>query len=321
MDYPFENLNPEKFPEFAQALLVKNFPDLQCFPVAQPDGGRDILTYEYGLSSQNFAVYQVKFVRKPLAEKDTHKWLVGIIKDDSPKIKKLIPEGAKEYILITNVPGTAHPQSGSIDQMNQLLENELGIPSRCWWRDDLNRKLDSAWELKWTYPELMTGPDLIRLIIESGLSEDKERRASAIRAFISEQFYAEQVVKFKQVDLQNRLLDLFIDVPALPPQNAETSKQLRTYHSLHEYITYTLSKTIGSSIDEHPFTHLNDRHRVVGAATLLLHPSIQKEVPFIVLEGAPGQGKSTITQYLCQIHRMRLLGADEIKKKLPETYK
>jgi len=322
MDYPFENLNSEKFQEFAQALLAKEFPDLQCFPVAQPDGGRDIITYEYGSLSQNFAVYQVKYVRKPLAVKDTHKWLLEIIKGEAPKVKALIDKGAKQFFLITNVPGTAHPNVGSIDQMNQLLENELGIPSRGWWRDDLNRKLDDAWNLKWTYPELMTDPDLIRSIIESGLSEDKERRTSAIRAFVSEQFNADQVVKFKQVDLQNRLLDLFIDVPVLPPQNAETGKKMMEYRRLHEYISYTSSDTIGTSIiDEQRFTYFNERHRVVGSATLLLHPLIQKEAPWVVLEGAPGQGKSTITQYLCQIHRMRLLGEEETRKHLPEAYK
>ena len=46
--------------------------------------------------------------------------------------------------------------------MQELLARDISIESVCWWRDDLNRRLDSAWELKWTYPELMTGPDLIR---------------------------------------------------------------------------------------------------------------------------------------------------------------
>jgi hypothetical protein len=227
MDYPFENLNPEKFQEFAQALLAKEFPDSQCLPVAQPDGGRDILTYEREARSQTFSVYQVKYVRRPFAEKNTHKWLLEIIKSEAPKVKALIEKGAKEFILVTNISGTAHPDVGSIDQMNKLLESELGIPSRCWWRDDLSRKLDDAWNLKWAYPELMTGPDLIRSLIESGLSEDKERRANAVRAFVSEQFNVDQVVKFKQGDLlQSRLLDLFIDVPVLPPQNSETGKKV-----------------------------------------------------------------------------------------------
>jgi len=321
MDYPFENLNPEKFQEFAQALLTREVKDLQCFPVAQSDGGRDIVTYEHKLPSQNFAIYQVKYVRKPLAKKDVHKWLLKIIKGEAPKVRKLVDKGAKQFFLITNVPGTAHPDVGSIDQMNQLLESELGIPSRCWWRDDLNRKLDDAWNLKWSYPELMTGPDLIRSLIESGLSEDKERRASAIKTFVLEQFNVDQVVKFKQVDLQNRLLDLFIDVPALPPQNTETGKKVFKYRQVYDYISYTLDNRGGTTFDEYPSGYFNELNRVVGSATLLLHPLIQKETPWIVLEGAPGQGKSTITQYLCQVHRMRLLGSEEVKKHLPEAYK
>ena len=39
MDYPFENLDPERFQNLCQALLTKEFPHVQCFPVAQPDGG------------------------------------------------------------------------------------------------------------------------------------------------------------------------------------------------------------------------------------------------------------------------------------------
>jgi hypothetical protein len=41
-------------------------------------------------------VYQVKFVKRPLAEPDPHKWLTGIIEDEAPKIKNLIPRGAKQ---------------------------------------------------------------------------------------------------------------------------------------------------------------------------------------------------------------------------------
>jgi predicted NACHT family NTPase len=45
----------------------------------------------------------------------------------------------------------------------------------------------------------------------------------------------------------------------------------------------------------------------IGAATFLLNPTISSQIPRVVLEGAPGQGKSTLAQYICQVHRMRLL--------------
>ena len=34
MNYPLENLDPERFQQFCQALLVRDYPQVQCFPVA-----------------------------------------------------------------------------------------------------------------------------------------------------------------------------------------------------------------------------------------------------------------------------------------------
>lgn len=108
MDYPFENLGPEKFQEFCQALLVREHPKVQCFPVAQPDGGRDALSYWFFSGESSFVIFQVKFVRKPLAQTDPRKWLLDIVKDEVPKVKELIPIGAKQYYLMTNVSGTVY---------------------------------------------------------------------------------------------------------------------------------------------------------------------------------------------------------------------
>jgi hypothetical protein len=333
MDYPFENLDPERFQHLCQALLIREFPNVQCFPVAQPDGGRDALSYLSDDEERGFIMYQVKYVRQPLAEPEPHKWLIETLKGEAAKLKKQIPKGAKQYILLTNIKGTAHPESGSIDKVNQLLKSELGVPSQCWWRDDLSRRLDNAWDLKWVYPALMTGPDLIRSVIESGLSESKEKRASAIRAYITHQFDIDQKVKFKQVELDNRLIDLFIDVPVVPPNSAPTKKRLYLYQSIHRYIAIEISKRrraskkVFSSEDASSvfdtgleFSASRDEQLIVGAAAMLLHPDVQKEIPFVVLEGAPGQGKSTITQYICQVHRMQILGKEQVEQLIPEQY-
>ena len=45
----------------------------------------------------------------------------------------------------------------------------------------------------------------------------------------------------------------------------------------------------------------------LGAAALLLDSDFQQAEPLVILEGAPGQGKSTIAQYICQVHRKRIL--------------
>jgi hypothetical protein len=304
MDYPFENLDPERFQQFCQALLIRDYPNIQCFPIGQPDGGRDaleslqldLMPSETVHTSKRYIVFQVKFSRKPLAEADPHLWLINIMKGEIQKIKKLLSDGAEKYYLLTNIPGTAHPNTGSIDILNNMLRKELNIPFQCWWRDDLNRRLDNAQELKWAYPEIMTGLDILHYTLEMGLSEGKERRTNAIRSFVEAQYEKDEEVRFKQIELQNKLLDLFIDVPARYVSEKDASKYhwfLRDLYRQHKEV-FMLDPDYR-------------RSEIIGAAVFLLNPLAQDLFPQIVLEGAPGQGKSTIAQYICQVHRMNIL--------------
>jgi len=60
VDSQFENLGPERFQQLCQALLVKEYPNVQCFPVAQPDGGRDAIVYHHlDKTPEKFIVFQV----------------------------------------------------------------------------------------------------------------------------------------------------------------------------------------------------------------------------------------------------------------------
>lgn len=303
MDYNYENLGPEKFQEFSQALLLKEFDKVQCFPVAQPDGGRDAISIVRFKNKANkslkFIVFQVKFVRNPQSIKNPHKWLMEIIQDELPKIIDLIPKGAHEYYLITNISGTAHIEAGSIDKIQDILDN-LPIPAQCLWRDDLNRRLDNAWDLKWSYPEIMTGTDFLRYIIEKELDIRGSARSSTIKAFIRNQYERDRELRFKQVDLHNNLLSLFVDVPIDITSRNDLSYFCRQY-----------------------FKDNNDSENVnlIGAAALFLHSNIQMHFPKVVLEGAPGQGKSTVTQYICQIYRIRILGLDSELSQLPDYHR
>lgn len=327
MDYPFENLGPERFQEFCQALLVKMHPKVQCFPIGQPDGGRDALLY-FSIQDGDFIVFQVKFTRKPLSIPDPHKWLIEILHDEAPKVKNLIPNGAKGYFLLTNVPGTAHPDVGSIDQVANILK-QIGIPAICFWREDLSRHLDTAWDLKWVYPELMTGPDLIRAFLETGLKEHQQRRQDTIKRFLRDQYEIDLQVRFKQVELQNDLLSLFIDVPVSyqgggPKQNLGQVLSMVSANLNRQKGTESRApREVYASLPGMPseYWHVTPKHEPTGAASFLLHPIAQSLATRVVLEGAPGQGKSTIVQYISQIHRMRLLGKGDELTRIPENHR
>lgn len=309
MDYQLENLGPEEFQHLAQALLSKEQPNVQCFPVAQPDGGRDALSIDFRHhinTEKESIVYQIKYVRKPLALADAHVWLENILKEEAKKVAKLIPKGVKQFVLITNVPGTAHPGSGSIDKIDVLLKKHMPCPATVWWRNDINRRLDDAWSIKWSYPQVMSGPDIMRGLIENGMGEHKERRLDAIKSFLLDQYLAEEEVKFKQVELQNKLLDLFIDVPL----EGDALRAIRFY-----------GRRTGSGRNAHVMAYNDDPQEAnIGAATAILNGTTYHFSSSIVLEGAPGQGKSTITQYVAQVYRMRLLHKDQDLDKIEPSH-
>jgi hypothetical protein len=298
MDYLYENLGDERFQEFCSSLINKEFSNMQAFPVGQPDGGRDSVAYSMDKTKKEFIVFQVKFVKNANQERDIHKWLTETIEKEVKKIDRLILRGAKAYYLLTNVRGTAHLDVGSKDKMNKILENNISIPSMCWWRDDLSSRFEKDPQFKWVYPEILNGQDILNSILFNNLNENKERRESVIRAYLVDQFEIDNEVKFKQIDLQNRLLDLFADVPLRVRKFNEKNRALkRTLYSLG-YDRVLLSDEDIIFYDDKPS---------MGAAEFLLHTKVQNEIERVILEGGPGQGKSTISQYICQVHRVRLL--------------
>lgn len=313
MDYLYENLGDERFQEFCNCIVGKEYPDTQSFPVGQPDGGRDTLVYLMNSPKKQFIVFQVKFVRNPNTIVDVHKWFTETIESEAPKISKLIPKGAVKFYLITNVRGTAHLDNGSKDKVNKVLEDNIKIPSICWWRDDISRLIEKDPIFKWSFPEILNGQDILNSILFQNINENKERRESIIKAYLADQYSIDNKVKFRQIDLENRLFDLFTDVPIRIKKYNEKNKRLR--RTLEQFDNYT-RKII--SIDDNFLVEDKENN---GAASFLLHPKIQSEVERILLEGGPGQGKSTISQYICQVHRARLLNKVDDLILLPDVIK
>ena len=168
MDHQLENLGPERFQQLCQALLVKEFPGINCLPVGQPDGGRDAVRYAFDdANSSAFAIYQIKYSRNPACGEDERKWVLDAVQGEVEKVKRLIERGANKYLFATKVSGTAHLDVGSIDQLQGEVSRRLGIPALCWWRDDINRRLDGSWDIKLRYPEVMFGQDFLRLLLET----------------------------------------------------------------------------------------------------------------------------------------------------------
>ena len=323
--YQYEQLNDESFQQLCQSLLAKEFSGLQCLPVGQPDGGRDAIfrLFEPTQEKSKFVLFQIKFTRRELNDSDARDWLLRTLKAELPKVQTQIREGAERFMLITNVSGTAHHKVGSKDKLQELLEEHIPIPAEAWWADDIDRRLDGEWDLKLAYPALLTGTDFLRLMIEASPSEGRERRENAMTAFLSNQFETDREVKFKQAELENDIFDLFTDVPLVPRNAAGRRKKpvdlLAT--AFGRVATSTSDEVDSFRIHQWLQTALGAESRFdafylrdetwLPAASLLLDRDFQQAEPLVILEGAPGQGKSTVVQYICQVHRVRILGHPE----------
>src|SRR5438270_583578 len=151
MDNNYEALLDERFQMLCQSLLTIEYPGVQCMPIGMPDGGRDAVVR--GRHGKSTLVYQIKYTRDPAVVEDRAKWVIDVITKELPKIARLMENGAiEQYVIMTNMPGTSHLESGSIDKVQSFLDENSPVPSMCLWRHDLDTRLDSNIQLKLRYP-------------------------------------------------------------------------------------------------------------------------------------------------------------------------
>ncbi len=235
-------------------------------------------------------IYQVKWSVSG-SEKNAVSWLDAVVKKELDNLRRLAAEGVRHYVLVTNVPSTAKPGSGTFVQLNKKLDEyakELGFDEMsCIWREALNSWLDNSEDsIKWAYADMLAGWDLIRFLVAEQVGATKNQAdRKLIRQVAASQWDDDQRVKFSQVEVdRKRMVDLFVDVTA---DLVHSPKKVRA-HDL-------------SSIE------------LGGAAHHLLHTP----APFTLVRGAPGQGKSTLSQYICQVHRSAFIPESERPKTLP----
>jgi hypothetical protein len=277
--YGYERLGEKRFQQLSAALLMNRFPDAHAFPVGHSDGGRDTVRGRL----QCRIIYQVKWTNHRVQDPVT--WLTKAVQGERENIKRLVAEGAREYYLLTPVAGTATPGTGTMDRLDEALaqhSRELDIPMACWWQADLDALVDSApAELKWTYSDMLMGVDAFRCLLHGErIAERDEKLRSLLRPVTAAQRETDSALKFQQVELgAHELPDLFVDVEARAESTPLNTRGL-TARPL------TADQSLG------------------GAAAYLL----STDRPFVLVHGAPGQGKSTLGQLVCQVYRDLYLG-------------
>lgn len=298
----YEQSGPDRFQFLVQSLLQEEYEHLRCFPVGEADGGRD------AWDPATKTVAQVKFKRSD--EKVSAASLIATLEKELPKIERLIARGAERYLFVTNAKGTSSLDSGVQDKVDAWLRDNVRIAASSMWRTDLDRRFEKSLPaLRLRYSEVLGGDGAIQLVLEGLWGADGSRRMAALRAYSVYHFRRDSDLKFKQVDQNNELLSLFVDVPlGLSVLEAETILRRRDVASVPNLIEglepaqlLQLGRSGGAFFSQR--IHRSE----IGSATALLRGSDDTALRAVVLQGAPGQGKSTISQYVCQVHRAKML--------------
>ena len=192
---------------------------------------------------------------------------------------------------MTSVSGTAAAATGpngygagTIDKLDAKLAGyatEYGLESmECWWRDDLDALVPTLpRSTLWRFQRMLAGPEAMRFLVEADQAELVDTKlALLVRKVVGAQWSQDVKVKFKQAELDNDdLEDLFVDVKA------------------HATATLAVNRPVATS-------SLSDS-KAVGAVEYL----VSSDKPFILVRGEPGQGKSTLGQYLSQVYRSEFI--------------
>ncbi len=282
--YLYERLGDHDFQLLVNALLTGRFTDFVPLPLRQADGGRDGVTR----GRDRVLVYQVKWSVHG-KEKDPVDWLDKAVTGEAKRLKRLAASGVRRYALVTNVSSTGKAETGSFDALNNRLDEhakEYGFEEMtCFWREAVDGMVDNVDDdLLWKYADMLAGWELIRYLV----AEDRADRQSGglrklVRKVAAVQWDEDERVKFSQVDIdREKVADLFIDVSA---------DRLTVRDSRHPEVVSR--EPLGGTAD-----YLLERDEQAGSRWCTL------------IRGAPGQGKSTLSQYVCQAHRSAFVPAN-----------
>ncbi len=311
MDYDLNGLNPRDFEHLVQALALKAIAGGVTPFGDGPDGGREA-TYDGKMNYPSTAdpwdgylVIQAKFQKRS----------TGVVsKDGAWVLKELRSELTKfldptrnlrfpsYYLLATNVVLTPSSDSGTKDKVISVLEDfkTEGLKSYdVWDYDKICRLLDGHSEVYRHYAGFITSGDVLSKVM-SLLEGQQADFAEVMSLFLQKELRNEQFVKLEQaghtIDQKTSLAHVFVDLPVTdhpvtePFINAQSAR-LGIVGEILQAGSRVLRASKCNS-DEGDLDPKRTRSRTLGR---------------YVVVGGPGQGKSTVGQFLSQMYRAAIL--------------
>lgn len=267
-----------------------------------PDGGRDGYfegEADYPSAAERWSGtwhIQSKF-HAPGLSSDPQKWLQQRINEElqefkRPESRRVLPDN---WIIATNIDPSAAAKKGTFDRIRSAVAEvspQLAQRTHIWGGTKIRDLLTLNPDVGRHYGGLLTSGDVIAAIVQS-VSDASSGIDAIIRHLIVTQLGEQQYTKLEQAgssaDTRPGIQTLYTDLPykyedrRYPEILTELSKSLEENHA-------PMARSISGPNWEN----------------WKRHPA-RSRVWFI--RGGPGNGKSTITQFVCQIHRAAIVCA------------
>jgi hypothetical protein len=248
---------------------------------------------------------QCKF-HKPHLSKDPQKWLLERIQEEIDEFKKTDSKRTwpNNWIIATNIDPSGAPMTGAFDQARKLVSeanSKLRNRFHIWGGRKILGLLSLHSEISSYYKHFLTPGHILTTIYEE-LKDARAEVDTIIRFLIVKHFDEQKYTKLEQAgysaDTRPGIHRLFVDLPFRA--NDYELQGLAT-----AYLVQTSAKC-----------HRVDVNQVdTKEWRLWRHFPSRARVWF--LRGGPGQGKSTIGQYFCQIQRAALILQKDAPSVLP----
>ncbi|MFI7038055.1 NACHT domain-containing protein [Microbispora rosea] len=307
-DYRLDGLNPRSFEHLVQALCIKAVTETVTPFGDGPDGGREATfdgTTRYGAGRgrwEGYGVLQAKFLQRPTNPTADGKWVLKELKTELAKYKNRANERKMAYyILATNVALTPVADTGSKDkvftELREFAKNNGLKGVDVWDYDKLRILLDNNEDVRRAYSAWVTPGDVLADLAEA-LKPQRPDFHRLIVKFLQKEMLTDQFAKLEQAghsaDEAIPLSQVFVDVPVASEPHSDPVEDTGDGEK---------SRYFADLIIREASLHCRDDDWQVRAEV----PS--KAAGRHVLIGGPGQGKTTVGQYICQVFRAALLAS------------
>lgn len=318
-EYNLTGLSTRSFEQLIQAIALKVVSSGVIVYGDGPDGGREA-TFEGetsypdpGNSWNGYIVIQAKFRQRPQenTEKDGE-WALEQLKSeleafaDSKKTRRK-PE---YYIFATNVVLTPVQDKGSKDKAYNLIQQFTEkVPLKdydIWDYDKIRSFIDNLEDIRKAYAAWITPGDVLSEVIAS-IKPSRPDFEQVISNFLQKELVADQYANLEQAGHANEkhipLAYVFTDLPFSNRRLTEPLEEAAILgeDELSPGIVARLIETSQQKFDPESLSLLTTRQSI--ADSLVLKPQPGR----LVVIGGPGQGKTTVSQFLCQLFRAAIL--------------